>query len=107
LGAARRIRERGKVIDNNRLRKHMLRAVDAANAERAKKAAPGEKVASIKPFQLGALRHSVATWLTQAGVPLEQVSRYLGHASSSTTRRHYVDQQAAALVLPQRVLRVV
>lgn len=90
--AAARIRERGHVIDNSRLRKHMLRAAAAAGVE---------------PFQLGSLRHSVATWLQQAGITVNQSSQYLGHASPRTLLRHYVDLQAAALVLPARALRVV
>jgi integrase len=92
LAAARRIRERGHVIDNNRLAKHMRRACAAAK---------------VPVFQLGAMRHSVATWLRQRGVPDAQISAFLGHRSVSTTLRHYIDHQVAALVLPRTALRVV
>ena len=92
LDAAKRVRQRGHVIDNGALRKHMLRACAAAG---------------VRPFQLGQLRHSVATWLSQAGLSPELTSRYLGHASSTTTKRHYIDAQTAALVLPRAALRVV
>jgi len=89
---ARRVRERARVIDNNRLRKHMLRAAAAAGVE---------------PFQLGQLRHSVSTWLRMAGVADTDTAEFLGHESASTTRRHYIDQQVAPRVLPRAALRVV
>lgn len=92
LAAARRIRERGHVIDKGRLRKHMVRA--CADAK-------------VPTFHLGQLRHSVATWLRQAGVPDAQIAAYLGHRSQATTTRHYIDHQVAALVLPRTALRVV
>jgi integrase len=108
VAAARRIKERGVVIDNSRLRKHMLRAVAKANALAVEKAKElGTEPALIEPFQLGSMRHSVSTWLAQQGIPHEQTSRYLGHASPRTLQRHYVDAQAAAVVLPVQVLRVV
>ena len=92
LEVARRIKERGHVIDAGYLRVNMLRAC---------------KAAGVAPFMLGQLRHSVSTWLAQAGLPPDQVSRYLGHQSATTTRRHYIDAQTAALVLPRAALRVV
>lgn len=92
LDVAERIRKRGRIIDNGRLRKHMLRAAETAGVE---------------PFQLGSLRHSVATWLTQAGIGLADSARYLGHDSPTTTKRHYVNGEVAAIVLPSRALRIV
>ena len=35
------------------------------------------------------LRHTAATWLAQAGVPMWQIAGYLGHASSRVTERVY------------------
>jgi integrase len=43
------------------------------------------KRASIADFRWHDLRHVHATWLRQAGVPLEVVQRSLGHADISTT----------------------
>jgi len=104
LAVARRIRERGALIDNNRLRKHMLRGAELATAARRK---IDPKAKAFVPFQLGALRHSVSTWLRQQGVAMRDIAEYVGHESEATTRRHYVDQQVALKVLPRAVLRVV
>lgn len=35
------------------------------------------------------LRRTAATWMAQDGVPMFEISRYLGHASVKTTERHY------------------
>ena len=56
--AAKRIRERGWSPRNKILRENIWRACDAAGVRR---------------FNIGSIRHSVATWLIQAGVPIEQV----------------------------------
>ena len=37
----------------------------------------------------GAFRHSVATWLFNAGVPLPVISTFLGHMSPATTKKFY------------------
>ena len=34
------------------------------------------------------IRHATATLLVNHGMPLEEVSRYLGHSSTATTRRY-------------------
>lgn len=104
VDAAKRVREAGKVIDNNRLRKHMLRAARVVT-ERRREKDPEAKV--LEPFQLGSIRHSVATWLRQAGVTDDAIAAFLGHESKSTTRKHYIDHQVPALVLPRSALRVV
>src|SRR5207245_10292323 len=44
------------------------------------------------------IRHGTATLLVNNGMPLEEVSRYLGHASTFVTRR-YARQTPAALGL--------
>ena len=104
LAVARRIRERGHVIDKGGLRKQMRSAAAKVTAER-RKCDPKAKPAPA--INLGSMRHSTSTWLAQAGISPDQVSRYLGHMSASTTRRHYIDAQTAALVLPRAALRVV
>lgn len=50
------------------------------------------------------LRHTAATWMVQAGVPIAEVSRFLGHANSRITERvyakhapHYLARAAKAL----------
>lgn len=37
----------------------------------------------------GTYRHSVATWMYNAGVPLADISMFLGHSSPATTKRFY------------------
>ena len=100
---ARRVRERGHVIDNGALRKQMLRgfaAVDAARKQADADAKPAER------FQLGSMRHSLTNWLADAGVSVEERGKYLGH-NPGTNARFYVDAQRPPVVMPQQVLRVV
>lgn len=101
--AAKRIRVRGHVYDKTWLRKVMLRACEAADAAAKKH----NKEATIPAFTLGVMRHSVATWLRQAGVPDEASAQFLGHSSAATTRRHYIAHEVAPRVLPPTALRVV
>lgn len=101
---AKRVRAMGKVIDNNRLRKHMLRAAEQITKARLEK---DPEAKPFRSFQLGAIRHSVATWLRQAGVPDGEIAAFLGHESAVTTRKHYIDHQVPALVLPRTALRIV
>jgi integrase len=62
----------------------------------------GEKVASVKTGTRAAarranlhgvtphiLRHTAATWMAMAGVPIAEIARLLGHADSTTTERVY------------------
>lgn len=46
----------------------------------------GDDVLIQKDITLHLLRHSIATHLMQSGVPLEQVSKFLGHSSLSSTQ---------------------
>ena len=39
-----------------------------------------------KEIGLHSLRHSIATHLLQAGMPLESISRFLGHSSLESTQ---------------------
>lgn len=43
------------------------------------------------------LRHSVATWLDEAGTDLRRVAGVLGHSDSRTTERVYVHRRAELL----------
>ncbi|MEL6421636.1 MAG: tyrosine-type recombinase/integrase, partial [Pseudomonadota bacterium] len=44
--------------------------------------------AGIEEFRWHDLRHTHATWLRQAGAPVEVVQRSLGHAAIGTTMRY-------------------
>ena len=45
-----------------------------------------EKAGIDKQISLHSLRHSIATHLLQGGMPLEQISRFLGHTSLDSTQ---------------------
>lgn len=45
-----------------------------------------EKAGITKEVSLHSLRHSIATHLLQQGMPLEQISRFLGHTSLDSTQ---------------------
>jgi len=51
---------------------------------------------SLRCFGSHRIRHATATLLVNNGMPLEEVSRYLGHSSTTTTRR-YAQQTPEAL----------
>lgn len=55
-----------------------------------------------KPVHLHSLRHSIATHLIQAGLPLEQVSDYLGHGHLESTQR-YVQQSSTKSLLTSQL----
>jgi len=44
---------------------------------------------AIEGVTIHTLRHTAATWMLRAGVPIEDVSRTLGHASIAITLKHY------------------
>ncbi len=56
-------------------------------------------------FGLGRLRHTVATRAYEQGIPIEQVSRFLGHRTPVTTSDYYVDTPKAPEAIP--VLKLV
>ncbi|BAS07340.1 tyrosine recombinase XerC-like [Arthrobacter sp. Hiyo4] len=50
--------------------------------------APALERADIGHARPHDLRHTYASWLVQNGVPIEEVARLLGHASSAVTQRY-------------------
>ncbi|HYL89210.1 MAG TPA: site-specific integrase, partial [Burkholderiales bacterium] len=62
------------------------------NGKRVKQMHYGFKAAcrraGITDFRVHDLRHTCASWLVQAGVPLLDVSRLLGHSSIEMTERY-------------------
>lgn len=90
--AAMRIKARGHVFGRWWLLDHLKKACDAAKVAR---------------FGLGAMRHSSSTWLTENGVPVADTSSYIGHASTATTTKHYINMRTPKTVLPRAALRVV
>lgn len=63
--------------------------------------------AGVPHFNAGVLRHSVATWLHEAGVPLAAISEQLGHRDPRTTADFYREMGGQAQVLALPHLRVV
>lgn len=50
------------------------------------------------------LRHTAATWMAQAGVPMWIISKYLGHTSTRTTERIYAHHNPEFLIEAKRAL---
>jgi integrase len=63
--------------------------------------------ARVPRWNLGSLRHSVATWLAEAGVPLHAISEQLGHRDPRTTADFYRDMGHGAKALPIPRMRLV
>ena len=51
---------------------------------------------TVRCFGSHRIRHATATLLVNNGMPLDEVSRYLGHSSTDVTRR-YAQQTVEAL----------
>jgi site-specific recombinase XerD len=51
---------------------------------------------TLRSFGSHRIRHATATLLVNNGMPLEEVSRYLGHSSTMPTRR-YAQQTTESL----------
>lgn len=48
------------------------------------------KRAEVADVRIHDLRRTLGTWLARRGLPLRAIARILGHASVSTTARHYI-----------------
>jgi integrase len=87
VDAARRLRERGSVP--RKLNEAVASACSAAG---------------VKPFTLGVMRHSVATWAIELGASAPDAAEYLGHESKKTLLRFYADVAFPTVTIPTRVL---
>jgi integrase len=66
-----------------------LGAIDDIKISRIKGALErAAKRASVKASPY-VLRHTAAVWMAEDGVPLEEISQYLGHTNLEVTRKHY------------------
>ena len=45
--------------------------------------------AKVKGISAHVFRHTAAVWMAEAGVPMEEISQYLGHSNVEITRRVY------------------
>lgn len=70
---------------------------DRRNLQRALDA--GAKRANVDRFRVHDLRHTYASWLVDAGVPLEKVRDLLGHKDLTTTQRYVHGTTAGADVV--------
>lgn len=77
-------RSRGPLSGSN-WRKIWYEAIDAANIAGAKARPKLEPIPKYDPHDC---RHTAASWLVQAGVPLYDVQALLGHEHSQTTQRY-------------------
>jgi integrase len=51
-----------------------------------KRTARRAKLAGVTPY---VLRHTAAVWMVEGGVPMGEISQYLGHTSTAVTERTY------------------
>ncbi|MEV0968470.1 tyrosine-type recombinase/integrase [Microtetraspora glauca] len=66
-------------------------AITQANddiAEKNRQLPEGERLQPVPTYNPHDCRHTAASWLVQAGVPLYDVQKLLGHASFATTQRY-------------------
>lgn len=47
--------------------------------------------AKIEKFHFHQLRSTDTTMLFELGIPIEDISKYLGHTSINTTKKHYLE----------------
>jgi integrase len=51
--------------------------------------ATAAREAKVEEVSAHVFRHTAAVWMAEAGVPMEEIGQYLGHASAEITRRVY------------------
>jgi len=79
------ISSRGRKMEGQSMLVRLKKLQERSDSERLKK----------KNIGLHTLRHSIATHLLQSGMPLKQISKYLGHKSIESTQiyTHLVHEQ--------------
>ncbi len=78
--------------EDNKGAKHVLEIDGKRIASNIRKSfATAVKAAGLDPRKVtpNTLRHSVASWMVQAGRPLKEVADFLGHADIRMVERHY------------------
>ena len=70
----------GKPLNGPNWRKKWYRAIENANEKN-----PGVDIPAYPPH---ASRHTAASWLAQAGVPLKEIQQLLGHSTPTMTNRY-------------------
>lgn len=61
------------------------------------------KLAGVTPHTL---RHTAASWMETGGIPMGQISRFLGHRDEATTRRIYAKPDPAYLAPASEILAI-
>lgn len=51
--------------------------------------ATAAREAKVQDVSAHVFRHTAAVWMAEAGVPMEEISQYLGHSNAEITRRVY------------------
>lgn len=87
------------------IRKGFMAAVERAGlGEHIKDPENPERSIFVTHVTPHLLRHSAASWMEEAGVPMSQISRFLGHEDEKTTRKIYAKPRAKHLAKAAEVL---
>lgn len=105
LMAALKEAEQGKVSE------YVIEWAGAPVKSLKKGIASAAKSARVDGVSAHVFRHTAAVWMAEAGVPMEEISQYLGHRSVEITRRvyarfspTYLRKAAEALEMPLYVV---